>query len=463
MKDSWIHRVNSGFGCAVLLALLLAALCMPARALPADELRSVQQKLIEGGFLEGAADGIDGPKTRKAMERLAAYAAQAGSAREGDELARALVAGEVPLVGAPVGPGDNGEMVERVQRRLRALSFSADQADGQYGAGTARAVMLFQRATGLSLSGVADADTQRRLFAPEAPAAAWPALIKGMKGERVLALQQRLAQLGFTIALPDGQYGAGTVLGVKAFQTYVQTAGRHQSLERALREGELNGMADPLVQELLFADGFELAPVAFKQGDGGQQVYRLQRRLIALCYLTGRPDGGYGAGTAKAVAAFQKRNGLKATGEADLETLEALYGADALEPVKPYKLVIDLGERTLKVYALGKKGRYGVLKRTMRCAIGPLAAAGEYAALTGPADEPRMKLGEGRWVRYPFVLDGALMIHSIPYDAENGAPSAGYEGTPDGTADWGGILLSEEDARLIYETCPRRTPVEVIG
>ena len=60
-------------------------------------------------------------------------------------------------------------------------------------------------------------------------------------------------------------------------------------------------------------------------GMKGDAVREMQQRLIDLGHLTGRADGSYGARTAAAVKAFQQSAGLKPTGEADAETLRALF------------------------------------------------------------------------------------------------------------------------------------------
>lgn len=67
------------------------------------------------------------------------------------------------------------------------------------------------------------------------------------------------------------------------------------------------------------------------RGDSGEAVEALQQRLIELGYLSGRADGDYGPKTERAVEAFQREAGLEETGEADPETQEALFEADAPE------------------------------------------------------------------------------------------------------------------------------------
>jgi len=56
----------------------------------------------------------------------------------------------------------------------------------------------------------------------------------------------------------------------------------------------------------------------------------MQQRLIALGYLKGDADGIYGTGTAEAVYAFQKNNGLVRDGVAGSSTLSLLYASAAV-------------------------------------------------------------------------------------------------------------------------------------
>jgi peptidoglycan hydrolase-like protein with peptidoglycan-binding domain len=59
----------------------------------------------------------------------------------------------------------------------------------------------------------------------------------------------------------------------------------------------------------------------------------VQRRLIALGYLSGYADGDYGNMTKNAVIAFQKRNGLNATGAVNSNTLAKLNSSSAKKAV----------------------------------------------------------------------------------------------------------------------------------
>ena len=67
--------------------------------------------------------------------------------------------------------GAKGEDVKRLQQRLKDLGFLDGKVDGQYGGGTRRAVISFQRWNGLETDGIAGQETQAKLYADDAVAA----------------------------------------------------------------------------------------------------------------------------------------------------------------------------------------------------------------------------------------------------------------------------------------------------
>ena len=64
--------------------------------------------------------------------------------------------------------GAKGEDVTRLQQRLKDLGYLDGKVDGQYGGGTKRAVIAFQRMHGLTTDGVAGQETQEKLYAEDA-------------------------------------------------------------------------------------------------------------------------------------------------------------------------------------------------------------------------------------------------------------------------------------------------------
>ena len=72
--------------------------------------------------------------------------------------------------------------------------------------------------------------------------------------------------------------------------------------------------------------GYECAEqvAVLRQGATGSEVKEMQRRLKQWGYYDGAVDGVFGAGTKKAVVAFQKKNGITADGVVGLQTYKAL-------------------------------------------------------------------------------------------------------------------------------------------
>src|SRR4051812_24380536 len=115
--------------------------------------------------------------------------------------------------------GARGSSVVDLQNKLRAAGFNPGPSDGVFGNGTLNAVKAFQRARGLTADGVVGPNTWSKLtVAPASTSGSGPVLKKGMKGEPVRALQNRLNALGFHCGTADGDFGANTDAAVKAFQ-----------------------------------------------------------------------------------------------------------------------------------------------------------------------------------------------------------------------------------------------------
>jgi len=73
-----------------------------------------------------------------------------------------------------------------------------------------------------------------------------------------------------------------------------------------------------------------VAPTATLQKDAkGDEVTKMQKRLLELGYLFVNPTGLYGDGTVQSVKDFQLLNGLVVTGIADTKTLQKMFASDA--------------------------------------------------------------------------------------------------------------------------------------
>ncbi len=83
------------------------------------------------------------------------------------------------------------------------------------------------------------------------------------------------------------------------------------------------------IQEAPAASVEAVDAAVLRQGSRGNEVKEVQRRLKQWGYYTGSVDGIFGAGTKKAVIAFQKKNGLTADGVVGKATYKALGMTDS--------------------------------------------------------------------------------------------------------------------------------------
>jgi N-acetylmuramoyl-L-alanine amidase len=150
--------------------------------------------------------------------------------------------------------GSRGADVNELQATLRLLGFYDGAVDGFFGETTVAAVGRFQEAAGLGKDGVVGPATWERLFPPDPVAiaptqtvkpaapvakpretaaskpapqstptsATFPILRKGIKGDAVRGLQERLRSLGLFDGSIDGVFGEATETAVKTAQRKYQ-------------------------------------------------------------------------------------------------------------------------------------------------------------------------------------------------------------------------------------------------
>lgn len=134
----------------------------------------------------------------------------------------------------------------------------------------------------------------------------------GDEGEDVLELQTQLQELHYYTGNLSGRYREGTREAIKDFQKDFGL--------------EVTGVADLQTQSVLFATMYR----PLRYGSSGEDVKEIQTRLMELGYYKGKISGNYLEGTRAGIRSFQEKNGLEATGVADPDTQEALFGPDAI-------------------------------------------------------------------------------------------------------------------------------------
>ena len=63
-----------------------------------------------------------------------------------------------------IGPGREGELVKRIQQRLKELGYYQGEVDGQFGPQTKEAVILFQQARNMTADGLVGEETYALLL-----------------------------------------------------------------------------------------------------------------------------------------------------------------------------------------------------------------------------------------------------------------------------------------------------------
>ena len=281
--------------------------------------------------------------------------------------------------------GDGGTLVGNLQRALKKLGYYTGNISSHYAATTYRGVMNFQLDSGLKATGIADGNTQRRLFSaadatpvpkqastptptpkltnpPEyttvtaAPDGKYVTLKMGDGGTLVANLQRALKQLGYYTGNISSHYAATTYNGVRAFQK-----------DYGLTQ---NGIANAATQTRLFAAVHPTAApkptatnppvfrtvtnppvnsdyITLRVGDSGEPVKLLQQALKKHKYFTGTVDGKYGQSTYDAVLAFQKANNLRQTGVANAATQRMLFGVTPTATPSPVPVTNPPSYRTV--------------------------------------------------------------------------------------------------------------------
>jgi peptidoglycan hydrolase-like protein with peptidoglycan-binding domain len=113
--------------------------------------------------------------------------------------------------------GSKGDAVIELQRLLQGQGFYNGKLDGDFGSGTANAVINFQKAHGLTADGIFGNVSWTKLRSLNS-APAMPTLLQGAKGTYVMQAQQLLKDKGYYQGRIDGDFGNGTKTAIAAFQ-----------------------------------------------------------------------------------------------------------------------------------------------------------------------------------------------------------------------------------------------------
>ncbi|MBQ3304459.1 MAG: peptidoglycan-binding protein [Clostridia bacterium] len=260
----------------------------------------IQQRLIALGYMaEGSDTGVFDQSTQEGVNRFLAAIGRTPNGMLTLDMQDFLLSSSAPAQGGSVevrdyedlAPGDSGDAVLALQRRLVELGYADGTPNGKYGPATISAVTFYQQCNGLEEDGLATAWLQSVLFS-----------------SRALTYDQ-------TQMLSDGFSG----------QSAEETSG--QTEEQGFSEQAVQPEETPEAEETPEPDTdmlfFNLTP-----GSTGSAVMSLQNRLVELGYLE-MPSTLYDEATRDAVTAFQNAIGVEPTGEASASLQRYIYSKAA--------------------------------------------------------------------------------------------------------------------------------------
>ena len=139
------------------------------RGIKSDEVKALQQRLVDLGYLTGAADGSFGQMTEDAIKAAQeAYGMEVNGIADNAFQQKLFEGVERPVAEEvnyeTLNTSSTGELVVNLQLRLRELGYYDGRADGGYGAMTEAAVKKAQKAYGMDQTGVADGAFQQKLY-----------------------------------------------------------------------------------------------------------------------------------------------------------------------------------------------------------------------------------------------------------------------------------------------------------
>ncbi len=302
--------------------------------------QALQTRLQELGYYTEGVSGVFDANTEMAVRRFEqSYGTMQTGVATVDMQAR-LFAQDAPVYGSEaynnavisqyqaLQRGDVGSSVYALQQRLRNLNYPISNLTGIFDDETASAVKLFYESYGLTASEVASVAMQRELYSETARAYGSTSVsdvnqsLNVMNSSDVAQIQSRLIELGYLSGEITGEDDAATQLAIKLFE---EACGQ-------LPSGAVNTSILTLLQSGR-APGFDTLSGKYSnliEGSSGEEVQRMQERLVELGFAMGTPNGIYGPATTASIRLFESANGLTQDGIGSAYMQAVLYSSFAL-------------------------------------------------------------------------------------------------------------------------------------
>lgn len=210
--------------------------------------------------------------------------------------------------------------VKAVQQKLLELGFVPENlqsgfADGRWGADTSTVLAKFQKAKGLTETGLMDEESGMTMFSDVSEIPKTLVLKRGDESDAVKKLHETLVKFGYMtmekIGSGYGKFGPQTETAVKSLQN-------HLSFVETGEFGDLEQTAIKTISEGIGRGSSEI-----------QFVKILQNQLVVRNYLTqiqiGSGSGTFGPQTEVAIKKFQKENLLPESGVLEAVTFGMMF------------------------------------------------------------------------------------------------------------------------------------------
>lgn len=365
---------------------------------------TLQNRLVELGYLRDSADGIFGQNTEKAIKELQRSNSMEETGEASIELQELLYSG-AELITAE-NSTDPESISYRTEKYLNMWGFASDVPTGVVNQKTDNGVAEFKRYL------------------------------------RSTYLQAHPTPVPEITPVPTDSMGfADAAIAVDV------------PIDKSAEED--------ITQEVIdFVSGvyeFEVYTKTLASGDEGVEVLRMQRRLYDLNYLA-VAGSKFDAVTERALLYFQKKNGLNQSAVADEATQRLLFSEAAIEAeefVNAYKFIVDVSDQRVYVYQWNGSN-YDTYIGEMICSTGEKKTPtplGTYQAAGAT--------GTGEWyyfdefdcyAKWATRIVGGILFHSVTYSPGK----VQYEGPVlrlGRPASHGCVRLKVDHAKWIYDNC----------
>ena len=410
--------------------------------------QALQTRLQELGYYAAGVSGIFDADTEQAVRRFEQTYGTMQTGVATTELQQRLFASDALVYGSDaynkavisqykvLQRGDVGSSVYALQQRLKNLGYPIDSLTGIFDNETANAVMLFYEAYGLTADDVANVALQKELYSDSARAYGGGTVQTGSSVVlRSLAdIQQRLIDLGYLSGAADGELDVRTQIAIKLFE---ETCGQ-------LPSGAVTAELQAQLQSE-YAPGFDTLGSQYSnliEGASGDEVLRLQTRLIALGFASGTPNGEYGSATTASIRLFQNRNGLDETGIASSYVQAVLFSSFALNidgetmqniapqateaPAAPEEAApADAAPAPVSAQPAGEVLRVGSASDAVLALQNRLTELGYITSLTGTYDELTSRAVSTVQTALGLEVTGAADAALVEFISSEAAPRSG--------------------------------------